>query len=167
VTPGFNVVARMIARRQISARHGARCIQPLVTGLGNLTRMVPAAMPHAYRRVTAHQPMELAERSRPDVPAVEPPPVTRLLERTHRLETEMLRSSSRVVLPAARRTSMADEPSPARLRSTLDAPHDNERFPAAPALSSATTLDVERLTDQVLRHIDRRVTAWRERMGRR
>ena len=46
---------------------------------------------------------------------------------------------------------------------TLEAPHKTNRHPVPPA---PPEVDVNRLTDQVIQTIDRRLAAWRERMGR-
>jgi hypothetical protein len=69
------------------------------------------------------------------------------------------------VLPRSPRAISSAESSPPRLPEELTVAH----FPPlrAPAAAQLTPPDVNRLADEVLRTIDKRIVAHRERMGRR
>jgi hypothetical protein len=64
------------------------------------------------------------------------------------------------------RNAPIGEPAPVAPRSGLAAPLPDDRFSAPPVTAAPPMVNIENLTEHVMRQIDRRVTAWRERMGR-
>jgi hypothetical protein len=90
--------------------------------------------------------------------------VSRVFRRTHRDDTEI--AGSRTVLvrrpsPLVAAADVSSAPSRSREAWPFESPATT-----SPAGVPAPAVNVEHLTDAVLRQLDRRVTAWRERMGR-
>jgi hypothetical protein len=87
---------------------------------------------------------------------------TRIIENTQRLEERTARSAMR---PAFVFKQIA----PAAIAVNGNESSDDSRFDAlreSPTWRGFPAFDVNQLTDQVIRQIDQRATAWRERLGK-
>ena len=92
-----------------------------------------------------------------------PHPAARLLGRLDRDDGRIAPGSRIEVLRQAAQAGI-----PGRAAEHRETPRRAATTPAPPARAHAVSspVDVEHLTEQVMRQIDRRVVAWRERMGR-
>lgn len=93
-------------------------------------------------------------------------PATRLMQRAHRQEVEVSRSVTVAMRRTAPRVVAINEPAWPALHSRHDPSTAEDRAGSSHLLTASPAVSVEQLTEQVLRQIDRRVTAWRERTGR-
>ena len=166
--PSARAIERMSPRPHHTALlRGDRRPQPAGSPGSGRMALALSGISHIHRRVTAHQPMELTgSRARREVASAGASAASRLLRRIQRHETEVIDSSSRALVRRPSRNAPIGEPAPVAPRSGLAAPLPDDRFSAPPVTAAPPMVNIENLTEQVMRQIDRRVTAWRERMGR-
>lgn len=151
-----------LANAMAPSPHGAGMRSPVAA---MLVRVRLARVALRARALSAARREPVARRAAPSGPAAALV-VTRLFERARRITSD---ATPRPRLDVATKTKHASSsPRPAPDIETLFTAWQatREARPVAPQVAPAATLDVERLAEQVIDRIDRRVVAQRERLGR-
>jgi hypothetical protein len=125
---------------------------------------MPTATPETIREAAAPAPLDLVHRWSFREQRTQSKTLLReIVERTRRLE-ERVRVEKRLVARGASLAAATEQQEADRRAGPdwwkSDAPMRSPRPPALPALN------VEQITETVMRRLDQRVSAWRERMGR-
>ena len=142
-----------VARPHVSPPIGVTPLHhsPLAMAVQRLMRIEQSGATHFQKRCTGDRVETL---------------VRRIVRRTRRVEEPISGSSPSVVRPTLRPTErpvVQDEQGPvSAVRPRRNRTPDGYRH----TQSGEPAVDIEALTNQVVRQIDRRITAWRERTGR-
>lgn len=157
-----NAAARHSRAEQIALKHYRQGFQPLVAKDQKMSRAQhdsEAPLRRVFLRSTTVEPFQRA-RVPTSLPAESSDTTQRIIRNSRKLEQRVWRSNTDAPLLVVKQTM------PSTLTGYEDKCLDDDGPRTRGTREPFSEMEVDELTNQVIRQIDRRTTAWRERMGK-